>query len=256
MALLDPEALDTLNALLEDTRASVEIEIALANGATERRERETLTAMGGEEVLACCALRERLTLAGAPVTWRISGIAYQILNAERYDERLRAFAHHQAAICERAQAVLAAVTDQSTHRLLQDLYDSHVRSALWAEERANQFAATRLLDFTVPARASASTAHVLSDEAPLEPSAPPPLPAASAASGGGTRPAEPAGLDPDATVSGEPEREILLAHDHEPDHHNGHTPLTDDPPRDDDSPRDDSPRDDRAAERDGAPHQE
>jgi hypothetical protein len=157
MATLDAATVDALNALLEDVRASVMIELALTNGATELRERDTLAAMGSEEVLTCCALRERLALANAPVTWRISGIAFHILGTERYDERLRAFARHQAAICERAEALLATVSDRETHRALQDLYDSHVRSARWAEQRANEFAATRLLDFTIPAGARLAT---------------------------------------------------------------------------------------------------
>lgn len=150
MATLDAKALDALNELLEDTRASVEIELALVNGATELRERETLDAMGGEEVLYCCALRERLTISGATVTWRINGIVFHILGTERYDDRLRSFARHQAEICERTEALLATVDDAEAHNLLQDLYGSHVQSARWAEQRANEFAASRLLDLSTP----------------------------------------------------------------------------------------------------------
>lgn len=166
MATLDAETLDALNALLEDARASVEIELALTNGATELREREVLDAMGGEEVLTCCALRERLTLAGAPVTWRINGIVFHILGTERYDERLRAFARHQAAICERAEALLTTISDREAHRLLRELYDSHAQSARWAEQRANSFAATRLLDFTLPRATRLATAGLRIEREP------------------------------------------------------------------------------------------
>ena len=165
MATLDAETVDALNVLLEDIRASVMIELALTNGATELRERDTLAVMGSDEVLMCCALHERLALANAPVTWRISGIVFHILSTERYDERLRAFARHQAAICERAEALLAAVTDREAHRLLQELYDSHVRSARWAEQRANEFAATRLLDFTARATGRLGTTPAGTDGA-------------------------------------------------------------------------------------------
>lgn len=166
MATLDAEIVAALNALLEDTRASVEIELALTNGATELRERETLEAMGGEEILACCALRERLTLTGAPVTWRINGIVFHILGTERYDERLRAFARHQAAICEHVETLLDTVTDREAHRLLRELYDSHVLSARWAEQRANTFAATRLLDFTLPKAARLAAAQTAIEREP------------------------------------------------------------------------------------------
>lgn len=166
MATLDEETVAALNALLEDTRASVEIELALTNGATELHEREALDTMGSEEVLVCCALRERLTLAGAQVTWRINGIVFHILGTERYDERLRAFARHQAAICERAETLLATVYDREAHRLLRELYDSHVLSARWAEQRANAFAATRLLDFTLSKAARLAAAQTSIEREP------------------------------------------------------------------------------------------
>lgn len=212
MSTLDSETLDALNALLEDTRASVEIEVALADGATELREQETLTAMGGDEVLACCALRERLTFAGAPVTWRIGGIVFHILSTERYDERLRAFARHQGAICERAHALLATVTDHPTHRLLQDLYDTHMRFARWAEERSSQFAATRLLDFTVSASVRTAVARMLADG---------PAPTASASSPLGTdSETSDTTLEAGNSSTEAPEQETTTAR--EPAQHNGH----------------------------------
>lgn len=237
MATLDAETLDALNALLEDTRASVEIELALVNGTTELREQETLDAMGGQEVLACCALRERLALAGATVTWRINGIVFHILGTERYDDRLRSFARHQAAICERTEALLAVVRDQETHRLLQDLYDGHVQSARWAEQRANEFAATRLLDFTAPKPARDATLRQAAENAPLEPvGQAPPIPESDLA--GGRYEAA------DATIVG---------HDHlaphpppEPDGHDGFSARGEDAP----------PDDTRQSNRDGTPRQE
>ena len=48
MGTLNPETVDALNMLLEDLRASVEIEVALSNGATESLEREALSQMGVE----------------------------------------------------------------------------------------------------------------------------------------------------------------------------------------------------------------
>src|SRR5579871_1231558 len=44
-----PES-DALNALLEDERASVEIEVALFRSATDLSERDTFASMGAQEV--------------------------------------------------------------------------------------------------------------------------------------------------------------------------------------------------------------
>jgi hypothetical protein len=168
MVTLDEETVGALNALLEDERASVEVELALANGATELNEREVFVAMGSEEVLACCTLRERLTEAGADVTRRINGIVFQILGTEHYDERLRAFARHQAAICERIQALLEVITDRETRRILETGYEAHVRAARWCEQRANLFAESRLIEFRAghagPAAVTPDGARASGDE--------------------------------------------------------------------------------------------
>ena len=147
MATLDGEAVTALNTLLEDERASVEIVLALATGATELYEREAFDLMGSEAVLACCALRERMAEADVEVTRRINGIVFQILGTDRYDDRLRAFAHHQTDICEGVAPLLSAIEDHEAHRTLQDLYDAGLRAAQWCEQRAEEFAQSRLIDF-------------------------------------------------------------------------------------------------------------
>jgi hypothetical protein len=60
MGTLNSETVDALNMLLEDVRASVEIEVALSNGATEFLEREALTVMGVEDTLIAFLLRDWL----------------------------------------------------------------------------------------------------------------------------------------------------------------------------------------------------
>jgi hypothetical protein len=147
MATLDGEAVTALNTLLEDERASVEIALALATGSTELYEREAFDLMGSESVLACCALRERLTESGAEVTRRINGIVFPILGTDRYDDRLRAFAHHQASICEAVAPLLDQIEDEEAHRTLEDVYDAGTRTAQWCEQRAEEFAQSRLIDF-------------------------------------------------------------------------------------------------------------
>ncbi|HEV2460301.1 MAG TPA: DUF6306 domain-containing protein [Ktedonobacterales bacterium] len=147
MATLDGEAVTALNTLLEDERASVEIALALATGATELYEREAFDLMGAETVLACCALRERLTESGAEVTRRINGIVFPILGTDRYDDRLRAFAHHQASICEAVAPLLDQIEDEEAHRTLEDVYEAGTRTAQWCEQRAEEFAQSRLIDF-------------------------------------------------------------------------------------------------------------
>lgn len=267
MATLDAETLDALNALLEDTRASVEIELALANGETELREQDTLVTMGGEEVLSCCALREQLTLASAPVTRRISGIVFHILGTERYDERLRAFARHQAAICARAETLLTTVAESEAHQLLQDLYDSHVRSARWAERRATEFAATRLLDFSIPAsaRMAAARARAETAESAPEPSADGSDPAAHSQipSTLDAGPAD-ASADIDEASVDTPHMptdgatDITQEHSvaQEPPQHNGHAPAPGSAAHDN-AMRDDAIQDDeRTPHPDGAPRQE
>lgn len=147
MERLESENLQALNALLEDQRANVEILVELASGATEVAERVACTTMGAEAVLVSCNLRERLTTLGAPVTRRINGIALHILDTERYDERLQAFARHQADVSERARSLLGSLDERETRAALRDLYDASVRGALWCEQRAAAFAQTRFLEF-------------------------------------------------------------------------------------------------------------
>ncbi len=65
MESIMPELAAALNTLLEGERASVEMEVALASGATEYTEREALTAMGTRDLEACAALREYLERQGA-----------------------------------------------------------------------------------------------------------------------------------------------------------------------------------------------
>lgn len=147
MESLEGDILQALNALLEDQRANVEILVELASGATEVTERIACTTMGTEAVLVSCGLRERLTMLGAPVTRRINGIALHILDTERYDERLQAFARHQADVSERARSLLEALDERETRETLRELYDASVRGALWCEQRAAAFAQTRFLEF-------------------------------------------------------------------------------------------------------------
>lgn len=147
MTMLDPETVEALNALLEDERASVEIEVALTDGATELYERDIFTQMGCDDIWACCAIRERLDETGAQASKRISGIAPYILSLETYDERLLVFMRHQDAIRERAQELLETVTDGETRRTLEDIRDAHARFVPWCEVRARDFAETRAYAF-------------------------------------------------------------------------------------------------------------
>ncbi len=147
MAHVDPETLESLNALLQDVRASVEVEVALSNGATERAERETLVSLGIEEVGLCCSLHDYLDAAGVFVTRHVNGIVLTIMSAEQYDERLHEFAMHQTASGQRAAQLGTVAVDPLLLRLLGDIHDAHVRSALWSEYRASQFAGSRSLEF-------------------------------------------------------------------------------------------------------------
>ena len=104
------------------------------------------------EVVSCCALRERLADADAPVTQRINGAVWRVLGAETYDERLLAFAMHQAAIRDGASELLSWITDPEASRVVQELVDAHAHWVGWLEQRAQRFAASR--DFEMPARAT------------------------------------------------------------------------------------------------------
>jgi hypothetical protein len=139
---------EALTALLELERASVEIEVALASAASEYQERAAFTAMGAEDIEACCALHERLQRSEDEVSRYISRVVFDILGRERYDDRLRAFAIHQREIGRRASEILETLDAESgARRLLHEIAEAHVRHALWAERRAEEFAETRLLEF-------------------------------------------------------------------------------------------------------------
>jgi hypothetical protein len=148
MATLSPELVEALNLLLEETRASVECEIALASGAADFVERDAFTTMGREDVASCCALHERLALCESPVAHGVSDASAAILGAEDYDDRLRAFAEYQHAVGQRAQTLASADLDRETQLILQRLAATHVWHTTWSAQRAGEFAATRALEFT------------------------------------------------------------------------------------------------------------
>jgi hypothetical protein len=143
----DDAFIDDLNALLEDARASVEMEVAFALGATEYREREALRLMGHEDITTCIQLHEWLRQAEAPVSRRINGIVLHVLNLDRYDDRLRAFAHHQLDTAEHAGTLLERVDDIGLRDPLEGLRQSQARHAAWCERRAGEFAASRTIEF-------------------------------------------------------------------------------------------------------------
>ncbi len=143
MAMLTPETAYSLNALLEEERASVHSAIALASGATEYVEREALSMMGREDIEICVALRERLSQANMPQSRAVSEVAEAILAAEQYDDRLRAFAEHQRAVSLRAGELALEVADAAAREILERLTELHAWHALWAGQRADDFAATR-----------------------------------------------------------------------------------------------------------------
>lgn len=152
MRTLNPELVDALNMLLEDERASVEIEVALANGATEYLEREALTAMGVEDTLISFLLRDWLESLDLPVTRRINGIVLQALDLTRYDDRLLLFVQHQFAAREQAEQLLTdAEVNADGRAILRSIVDAHTRHAAWAEHRAQEFAQTRQIEFRRPA---------------------------------------------------------------------------------------------------------
>ncbi|HEY7342467.1 MAG TPA: hypothetical protein VH591_16450 [Ktedonobacterales bacterium] len=154
MGTLNPETVDALNMLLEDVRASIEIEVALSNGATEFLEREALSQMGVEDTLLAFLLHDWLDLLNVPVTRRINGIVLQALDLTRYDDRLQLFVHHQLASCDQAIRLLddgdLGGMDGEGQAILRALADAHTRHAAWCEQRAREFAETRLLDFRRP----------------------------------------------------------------------------------------------------------
>ena len=143
----EPELVDALNLLIEDERASVEMEVALASGATEYAERETLARMGAEDIHSCETLRAEMESAGLPVTPQINGVVFEVLGAERYDDRLRAFAHHQRIVADRASDLLESNLEGELRAALIAIVDTHQRHIEWANRRADEFAATRLMEF-------------------------------------------------------------------------------------------------------------
>lgn len=143
----EPELVDALNLLIEDERASVEMEVALASGATEYAERETLARMGAEDIHSCETLRAEMESAGLPVTPQINGVVFEVLGAERYDDRLRAFAHHQRIVADRASDLLESNLEGVLRAALVDIVDNHQRHIEWANRRVDEFAATRLMEF-------------------------------------------------------------------------------------------------------------
>jgi hypothetical protein len=160
MGSLNPEIVDALNMLLEDIRASIEIEVALSNGATEYLEREALSQMGVEDTLIAFLMHDWLDAVNLPVTRRINGIVLQALDLTRYDDRLQLFVHHQLASCEQAIHLLEErEIDGDGQAILSALVDAHTRHAAWGELRAREFAETRQLDFRRPP-------HDLSAETP------------------------------------------------------------------------------------------
>jgi hypothetical protein len=96
-------------------------------------------------------LHEYLEASGAFVTRHVNGIVLTIINTEQYDERLRAFALHQMDSGTRARDLGSATDDPALGQLLGDMYDAHVRSAVWSEQRASQFASSRSLEFQTSA---------------------------------------------------------------------------------------------------------
>jgi len=164
MAEVDPQTLEALNALLQDARASVEVEVALSNGATELAEREAIVTMGVEEVGFCCSLHEYLAASGAFVTRHVNGIVLTIISTEPYDERLHAFATHQRVSGERALRLGAVVEDYELRQLLARIHEAHEQSALWSANRAAQFASSHLLDFRTTGRGSGAEAPEVGGE--------------------------------------------------------------------------------------------
>ncbi|HET9111518.1 MAG TPA: hypothetical protein VFN78_11885 [Ktedonobacterales bacterium] len=153
------ELVEALNMLLEDERASVEMEVALASGATEYSEREALAAMGAEDIHFCEQLREEMERAGLAVTPQINGIVFSVIGAERYDDRLRAFAHHQRAVADRARELQESNLEGAFREAFEGISASHDHDVQWSEQRASEFAATRLLEFG-PARGASTPESV------------------------------------------------------------------------------------------------
>lgn len=144
------ELVEALNILLEDERASVEMEIALASGATEYSERDALATMGAQDIHFCDQLRSQMELAGLSVTPQINGVVFHVLGAERYDDRLRAFAQHQRVVAEHARELQESNLEGALRDALEGISATHEQHSDWGEQRADAFAATRTLEFGPP----------------------------------------------------------------------------------------------------------
>ncbi len=144
---MESSELERLNALLEDERGSVEIEVALVNCVTDLSERDAITNLGVQEVGFCVALREHLERQNAPVSTRVNGIVLDVLGIERYDERLNAFADYQMRITETLPGIVESAPQSDLATLLREIEDAHLRSAAWSRRRSSAFAATRMLVF-------------------------------------------------------------------------------------------------------------
>ncbi len=164
-AEFEHELVEALNMLLEDERASVEMEIALASGATEYAEREALTAMGVEDIHFCAQLRSEMEAAGLPVTPQINGVVFRVLGADRYDDRLRAFALHQRVVSDHARELQESNLDGPLREALEGISATHDRHSAWTEQQAEAFAATRELEF---GPAGQSIAASLDETAPAD----------------------------------------------------------------------------------------
>src|SRR5215470_4716491 len=125
MAEPRPSAAEQLSSLLERERACVAVAVALANGATELAERAACTSLGARLILHCCALRERLALAGEPITLDTSPEVTTVLATETYDARLLGFAALLEQTAEQASEALAAPVDGEAQRTLRDMLETH-----------------------------------------------------------------------------------------------------------------------------------
>lgn len=132
-----------LEGLLREERAAVAVTVALASGATTYAGRTQLERLGGELVLLCAALRERLDLTGRPVPSGASPEAGMMLATESYDARLAALADFFDTIAARATEALAESDNGEYLRTLRDLISAHAQAAAWLRERAAAFAASR-----------------------------------------------------------------------------------------------------------------
>ena len=132
-----------LDALLRAERSAIAVTVALGCGATTYADRAHLARIGGELVILCCALRERLDLAGSAVPEGTDYEARAMLATESYDARLAALADFLDATAGQATAALAAAEDRAYVRTLRDLIPTHAHAAQWLRERAAAFAASR-----------------------------------------------------------------------------------------------------------------